>query len=178
MSDAMRLECLKAAAVVVAGHPDNEVAYEEGGQPIGATTVDITRRVITMATDFEAYVKDQPSTLAEETREEIAATAPSPSEEKLGREMERVAIADEDFNIDVCPIHKEANESNYDSQARKLYCPKYQSESCEWQRKNFFNTDDDGETTTVTKYRMEKGKNKFFERAAFIDMLRSSGVIE
>ena len=167
MSDAMRLECLKAAASVAASHPDNEVAYAEDGKPIGATTVDIKTRVITMATDFEAYVKGQPSTLAEEAKQEIAATAPS--EEK--QETERVA----DFNVDQCPIHFKGLPSKYNTEMKPLFCGE---EGCEWGRTDFFNEGDDGETKRVTKYRIAKGKNSWMFRDSYMDELRSRGIIE
>ena len=93
-------------------------------------------------------------------------------------ELERVPVAAEEFNPDECPIHHEVAHGQNDTEMRPLYCPRYKDQKCEWQRKDFVNTDEDtGAMTKVTKYRITKGKGTFMFLETYLDELRHRNLI-
>ena len=175
MTREVRMAAIAAAAVATAGHPESEVAYDADGKPIGATSVDIALRITNIADMLAKWMlRDVTPTLVEEAKKEIAATATS--EEKLEQETERVKVADENFNVDQCPIHHKGLPSKYNTDMDPLFCGE---EGCEWGRTDFDNKDEaTGEITRVTKYRIVRGTNSWMYRDAYMADLRSRGVIK
>jgi hypothetical protein len=175
------MAAIAAAAVATAGHPDSEVAYDPDGKPVGASSVDIAVRIVTIAKTLETFINDAPEGLVAQAKASGAkATAKAkaaPSQEQP-EELERIPVDGEDFNPDVCPIHGKAEDGTFDTDMRPLYCEMYKDQKCEWQRKDFTNTDDDtGERTFVTKYRIVKGKGTFMKLDAYKAELRRRNLL-
>jgi len=178
----VRIAAIAAAAVVTAGHPENEVAYEEDGKPIGANSVDIAVRIITIAKSLETWVMEA-STGSVVTYDihpplvEQAEAAGAKQTNAKADEVERTPVAAEGFNPDVCPIHRRAEEGTFGTDMRPLYCPEYKTQKCEWQRKDWWNEDEEGEAVKVVKYRIVKGKGTFMFLSEYMDELRHRNII-
>ena len=180
MTREVRMAAIAAAAVATAGHPDSEVAYDPDGKPIGASSVDIADRIVTIAKTLETWVMEAPAGLVAQAQASGAKEAIGSMNAKTDatEEVERMPVDGEGFNPDVCPIHFKAEDGTFGTDMRPLYCPQYKDQKCEWQRKDWWNEDDDGEAVKVTKYRIVKGKGTFMFLDEYKAELRNRGMLE
>lgn len=189
----VRQTCIKAAAEVVAAHPETEVAYDPKGKPIGPSTVEIGDRLATLAERLETWALRAPAedlaTVAkrllgqngaapddDDADDEEDEPAPPPRRQKKAKPAARRRRPDpeddddddepdDDVDLDVCPRHEAAAQSTYVK--GQLFCDAVKS--CKWKRQMFKNEDG----SRVVKWNWDE---RWLTRSQYVKALREEGL--